>query len=63
MYLVNKEYPIVKDGILGHRFLLQNNAVIDIANNTLTIQNDIEREFNKICITLKPRTESIVSIV
>ena len=59
---MNKEFPIPKDGILGHHFLLQNNAVIDIANNILTIKNDIKRELNKICFTLEPRTETVVSV-
>lgn len=62
--MVDKEFPIPRDGILGHHFLLQNNAVIDVANNILTINDDTRRELNKdkICFTLKPRTETIISI-
>jgi len=59
---VNKQFPVEGDGILGHTFLVDNNAVIDIANNILTINNNNEINDNKICFSLEPRTETIVSI-
>ncbi|KAE9524461.1 hypothetical protein AGLY_015182 [Aphis glycines] len=63
-HVVDKEFPIPRDGILGHHFLLQNNAIIDVANNILTINDNTPHELNKdkICYTLKPRTETIISI-
>lgn len=62
--MVDKEFPIPRDGILGHHFLLQNNAIIDVANNILTINDNTPCELNRdnICYTLKPRTETIISI-
>ena len=62
--MVDKEFPIPQDGILGHHFLLQTNAIIDVANNILTINDNTPCELNKdkICYTLKPRTETIISI-
>ena len=61
-YVVNKQFPVTGDGILGHTFLVKNNAVIDIANNILTIKDNNELNESDICFTLKPRTETIVCI-
>jgi len=35
--VVDENFPIMKNGILGNNFLLKNNAVINIANKTLVI--------------------------
>lgn len=55
---MDKEFLIPKDRILGDHFLLNNTPIINNNNN------DSERELNKnkICLTLKPRMETIVSI-
>jgi hypothetical protein len=37
--VVKAEFPIPKDGILGHRFLSENKAIIDICNKTMIINN------------------------
>jgi len=52
---------------LGQKFLIENKAVIDVANNSLIINNDnknkLSNELNKnnVVFTLKPRTETIGS--
>ena len=61
-FVVDKQFPVEKDGILGHTFLIENNATFDIPNNTLTIKNKNEIDEDKICFTLKPRTETVVCI-
>lgn len=56
--LVEKDFPIPKDGILGHTFLSKNKVIVDIANKVIIINN----EEDNICFTLNPRTETIVEI-
>lgn len=62
-YVVDRQFPVSGDGILGNAFLVANHAVIDIANNILVINDTInEIKENDICFTLQPRTETIVNI-
>ena len=56
--LVEKDFPIPKDGILGHTFLSKNKLIVDLANNVIIINN----EEDNICITLNLGTETIVEI-
>jgi len=60
--VVNAQFPVPRDGILGHTFLIKNNAIIDVANNTLTIKDDSNLNDNEICFTLEPRSETVVEI-
>ncbi|KAF0688758.1 Uncharacterized protein FWK35_00034540, partial [Aphis craccivora] len=65
-YVVGMQFPILKDGILGHEFLLKNKVMVDVANNRLIILNDETTLRDACCssvvLTLHPRTETIVEI-
>jgi hypothetical protein len=63
--VVKAKFPIPKDGILGHTFLSENKAIIDICNKTMIINyesenanvnNDVEY------FSLNPRTKTIVEL-
>jgi len=56
--LVDKHFPITKNGIIGNSFLSENNSIINLANKTLVINVDT----NNNGLILKPRTETIISI-
>ncbi|CAI6352826.1 unnamed protein product [Macrosiphum euphorbiae] len=62
--VVRDSFPIPKDGILGQQFLMENKAVIDVANNSLIINNKIVNKIikEKLCFKLNPRTETVVAI-
>lgn len=61
-HIVRRDFPILNHGILGHKFLSENKIIIDVANKTSIIKTDNEKYDDKICFTLKPRSETIVSI-
>ena len=61
-YVVNEIFPITGDGIIGNKFLVDNHAIIDVANNTITINESKIKNDNDICFTLQPRSETIVEI-
>jgi len=47
--VVRDSFPIPKDGILGQQFLRENKAIIDVANNSLIINNKIVNKiFNSV---------------
>jgi hypothetical protein len=62
--VVRNSFPMPKDGILGHAFLMKNKAIIDIANSSITINDKINNMVikNDVCFTLEPRTETIMTI-
>jgi len=62
--VVRDSFPIPKDGILGQTFLMDNKAIIDIANNSLVINNKLDDKIMKdnLCSELKPRTETVVTV-
>lgn len=59
--MVDSAFPIPKEGILGHTFLHDNKAIINIADKTILINNEYEDK-NSITIKLEPRTETIIEI-
>ena len=61
-HVVNSKVPLIKHGIIGHSFLRDNKAVIDIANNTLIIDQPNTNSVIKNCYILNARSETIISI-
>ncbi|KAE9536131.1 hypothetical protein AGLY_007354, partial [Aphis glycines] len=65
-YVVGMQFPIPKDGILGHEFLLKNKVMVDVAKNRLIIQDDeatLHKEHcSSVIFKLQPRTETVVEI-
>ena len=61
---MDESFPIPKDGIVGQQFLFTNKAVINIANNKLTLNKkpDNKEKNNKFNYTLEPRSETIIKI-
>lgn len=57
---VKKDFPT--PGIWGHTFLYNNQAVVDIFNNTINEKNNSTYDFNETCFKLKPRSETVVSV-
>lgn len=66
--LVDKNFQIPHNGILGNKFLVDNKTIINVADNILLINNERNKNnFNKDnnesnCCILQPRTETIVEI-
>jgi len=65
-YIVRTQFPIPKDGILEHEFLLKNKVMVDVAKNRLIIQDDEttlhDAHCSSVVLTLQPRTETVVEI-
>ena len=59
-YVVSKIFPISDDGVMGNTFLIDNHAIIDVANNTIMINESKTENDNNICFTLQPRSETVV---
>ncbi|KAL4118953.1 hypothetical protein QTP88_011831 [Uroleucon formosanum] len=57
--VVDENFPIRKNGIVGNNFLSANNAVINLADKTLVINVNKNKQGE---LLLKPRSETIVSI-
>lgn len=53
-HVVDSDFLIPKDGLLGIKFLADNEAVIDIANNKLIVPDETVNEVNDrtTCLTL-----------
>lgn len=62
-HVVDKQFPVPQDGILGQSFLLKNKAIIDISNNKIIINPQPENSVvGSKCIILEPRSETIVCL-
>jgi len=51
--VVSKIFPISGDGIIGDKFLIDNHAIINVANNTITINECKIENDNNICFTVE----------
>lgn len=75
-HIVGTQFPIPKDGILGHDFLSKNNVIVNVAENKIIIHNDKSEEQIKSSthktdtgktgsqiIKLNPRSETMIEII
>lgn len=63
-HIVHESFPIIQDGILGLDFIKNSGAIIDVSNNTFTI-NDVILNFEKRIVSkylIPARTEKLLKI-